>query len=68
MKLLKRIMESKAEGRRKIGRSKNRRMGGVLQDIRTLKIKNWWMLVRDRDVWRGVLREAMAQLGLLCQI
>ena len=43
--VVKRIMNSKLDGRWKIGRPKNRWMDecmdGVLQDVRNLKIKNW---------------------------
>jgi hypothetical protein len=33
-------------------------MDGVLQDLRKLGVKSWWMVAKDRESWRKVLREA----------
>jgi len=59
-----RIMESKPEGRRSVGRPKLRWMDGVLEDLRKLGVKSWWMVAKDRESWRKVLREAEAHIGL----
>ena len=32
------------------GRPESRRMGSVLEDIKILKITNWWMIARNKDV------------------
>ena len=50
-------MESKSEGRRRVERPKNRWINWELQDAKYLKISRWWMLARNRDVWRGIMRE-----------
>jgi hypothetical protein len=52
-------MESKSEDRRSDGRSKIRRMDGVLEDLRKLEVKSWWMVS-----WRNILREAEANIRL----
>jgi hypothetical protein len=39
-------------------------MGGVLEDLRKLEVKSLWMVVKDRESWRKVLREAKAHIGL----
>jgi hypothetical protein len=59
-----RIMESKPEGRRSVGRPKLRRLDGVLEDLRKLGVKSWWLVARDRESWRKVLREDEAYIGL----
>jgi hypothetical protein len=43
-----RIMESKSEGRRSVGRPKPRWMDGVLEGLRTMGVKSWWMAAKDR--------------------
>ena len=43
-------------------------MDEVKQNVRNLEINNWWLLVRDRDDWKIILRETKAHLGLLGQI
>ena len=42
----------------------NRWMGGFLEDLRKLRIQGWWLVARDREAWKRVLREAEAQIGL----
>jgi hypothetical protein len=39
-------------------------MDGVLEDLRNLGVKSWWMVVKDRESWRKVLREVEAHIGL----
>jgi hypothetical protein len=39
--ILKRIMDCKPEGRRRIGRPKLRWVDGVMMDVKKLGIKNW---------------------------
>jgi hypothetical protein len=45
-----RVVESKPEAR-SVGRSRLRLMGGVLQDLRKLGVKSWWMVAKDREPW-----------------
>jgi hypothetical protein len=59
-----RIMESKLEVRRSVGWPKLRWMGGVLEDLRKLEVKSLWIVAKDRESWRKVLREAKAHIGL----
>jgi hypothetical protein len=58
-----RVVESKREAR-SVGRSRLRLMGGVLQDLRKLGVKSWWMVAKDREPSGKVLREAEAHIGL----
>ncbi|PSN34620.1 hypothetical protein C0J52_24196, partial [Blattella germanica] len=44
--MLRKIMETKPEGRRKAGRPNLRWMDGILQDVKSLRLKNWWMVAR----------------------
>ena len=66
--IVKRLMDSKSEERKKILRPINRWMDGVLQDVRNLEINNWWMLFEHREDRKRILKEAMTQLRLLYQI
>mgnify|MGYP003623231221 CR=1 FL=1 len=63
--MVRKIMETKPEGRRKAGRPNLRWMDGILQDVKSLRLKNWWMVARDREAWRRTLREALTHPGLL---
>ena len=38
--------------------------GWGITRFQDLEIKIWWMLFRDRDVWKTIPRKAMAQLEL----
>ena len=60
----KKIMGNKFQGKRSIGRLRLRWMDGVLEDLRTLRIKRWWLVARDREAWQRVLREIEGQTGL----
>ena len=60
----KKIMGNKFEGKRSVGRPRLRWMDGVLEDLRKLRIKGWWLVAWDREAGKKVLREAEAQIGL----
>ena len=62
--IVKRIMEGKPEGRRGVGRPCSRWRDAVQEDVKKLKIQNWWTVARDREVWRRILREAVTRPGL----
>jgi hypothetical protein len=59
-----RIMECKPEGRWSVGRPRLRWKDGVDDDLRKLKIKNWWTVAKDRESWKKILREAETHKGL----
>ena len=59
------IMESKLNGRRTVGRPKNRWIHGELQDINYLKISDCLMKASHREIWRGYMRKDMAQFEVL---
>jgi hypothetical protein len=62
--ILKRSVDCKPEGRRKIERPKLRGIDGVFEDIKKMKVKNWWIVARDRKAWREVLRKAETHIWL----
>jgi hypothetical protein len=62
--ILKRSMDCKEDGRRRIGRPKLRWIDGVLEDIKTPEVTIWWTVVRVREAWKLVFREAQAHTGL----
>lgn len=62
--ILKGIIDCKPEGRRGVERPKLRWIGGVLEHIQKLGVRNCWTVARDREAWRKVLREAKADVGL----
>jgi hypothetical protein len=37
---------------------------GVEDDLRKLKVKNWWTVAKDRGSWKKILREAETHKGL----
>ena len=55
-------------GRRRVGRPKFRWMDGIIEDVKRLKITNWWMAAGNREAWRKILREAVIRPGWLSQI
>lgn len=62
--IVKRVVESKLQRTRRVGRPNLRWIDGVLEDVKKLGIKNWWKVAKDRQVWRKILREAEAHVGL----
>jgi len=56
--ILRRIMESKLEGRTRMRRPKLRCLDGVVEDLRKLGIRRRWMVARDIQSWKRVLQEA----------
>jgi hypothetical protein len=52
------ITLDKPEGRRRVGRSNLRWMGGVTKDAERLGVRNWRIKARDRDGWRRLLASA----------
>jgi len=49
------------EGRRGVGRPKNRWVDGVSADLRTLQIHNWWTIAQDRSRWKSIVEQARSK-------
>jgi hypothetical protein len=61
------VFNTKPIGTRKIGRHKLRWEDDVIQDIKTLGVKNCRNLAMDKESWQKLLRKARAHVGLLSQ-
>jgi hypothetical protein len=59
----KRIKEWNLIGMRSTGRPKNRWKDEVLNDLKTLKVKNWTYLVKDRKVWCELVQKTETHKG-----
>ena len=64
---IKNILIAVVEGRRQRGRPKLRWEGGVMEDARKLRERNWRNAAKNRDSWQKLLKKALAQKVLLCQ-
>jgi len=64
---VKKVFDTKPIGTRKIGRPKLRWEDDVIQDIKTLGVKNWRNLAMEKESWQRLLRKARAHVGLLSQ-
>jgi hypothetical protein len=64
---VKKVLDTKPIGTRKIGRPKLRWKDDVIQDIKTLGVKNWRNLAMEKESWQMLLRKAKAHVGLLNQ-
>jgi hypothetical protein len=64
---VKKVLDTKPIGTRKIGRPKLRWEDDVIQDIKTLGVKNWRNLAMEKESWQRLLRTARAHVGLLSQ-
>ncbi|KAJ4446609.1 hypothetical protein ANN_13306 [Periplaneta americana] len=58
----KKILNTKPEGRRNIGRQKLRWLDGVEEDLRTLGARRWRQKALVGQEWTKILREAKARL------
>ncbi|KAJ4447080.1 hypothetical protein ANN_09069 [Periplaneta americana] len=58
----KKIINTKPEGRRNIGRQKLRWLDGVEDDLRTLGVRRWRQKALVGQEWTKILREAKARL------
>lgn len=58
----KKILNSKPEGKRNVGRQKLRWLDGVEEDLRTLGVRRWRQKAQLRQEWTKILREAKARL------
>jgi hypothetical protein len=64
---VKKVLDTKPIGTRKTGRPKLRWEDNVIQDIKTLGVKNWRNLAMEKESWKMLLRKAKAHVGLLSQ-
>jgi hypothetical protein len=64
---VKKVFNTKTIGIRKTGRPKLRWVDGVIQDIKTLGVKNWRNLAMEKESWQKLLRKARAHVGLSSQ-
>ena len=44
--------------KRRIGRPKTRWEDGVLEDIKSINIRNWKKVAQNRDSWKKVVEQA----------
>jgi hypothetical protein len=63
-----RVFAAVVEETRQKGRPKLRWEDGVTGDAKKLGEKHWRSTARNRDGWQKLLRKALAQSGLLCQL
>jgi hypothetical protein len=61
------VLDTKPIGTRKIGRPKLRWEDDVIQDIKTLGMKNWRNLAMEKESWQMFLRKAKSHVGLSSQ-
>jgi hypothetical protein len=62
-RVVKKIFESKPDGRRKVGRPKLRRLDDVENDFRVMKVKRWRRKAQNREEWASVINEAKVLKG-----
>jgi hypothetical protein len=60
---LKKILNTKLDGVRRVGRPKMRWEDGVDQDMRILEVENWKKVALDRDEWAKLLKKARVPKG-----
>ena len=58
------VFKEKLHSRRKKGRPRIRWEDEVRDDLRRMGCRAWRGMVGDRDVWRAVVEEAKAHIGL----
>lgn len=65
-RVAKRVFKFIPMERRKVGRPRLRWEDCVMDDIKTLGVRNWRSLALDREEWRELLKKAGAHEGLSC--
>ena len=63
-KTTRKIMERDRIGMRSEGRPKNRWGDTVLNDLKTLRVKDWTYLVKDRTAWYELVQKIKSHKGL----
>jgi hypothetical protein len=64
---VKKVLDTKPIGTRKIGRPNLRWEDDVIQDIKSLGVKNWRNLAMEKESWQMLLRKDKTHVGLLSQ-
>jgi hypothetical protein len=67
IRTVKNVFNTKPIGTRNIGRSKLRWEDDVIQDIKTLGVKNWRNVAMEKESWQKLLKKARAHVGLSSQ-
>jgi plasmid maintenance system killer protein len=62
-RVVKNILESKPEGRRKVGRPRLRWLDDAENDLRVMKVKRWRKKAQNREEWVSVIKEAKILKG-----
>jgi hypothetical protein len=64
---VKKAFNTKHIGIRKFGRPKLRWEDDVIEDIKTLGVKNWRNVAMEKESWQKLLRKARAHVELSSQ-
>jgi len=56
--IVQKIKRWKSMSKRPIGRPKTRWEDDVLEDIKSINVRNWKKVVQDRDSWKKVVEQA----------
>ena len=56
--IVQKIERWKPVSKRQIGRPRTRWEDDVLEDIKSINIRNWKKLVQNRDIWKKVVEQA----------
>lgn len=62
-RIVKKIFESKQEGRRRVGRPRLMWLEDVEKDVREITVKRWRQKAGNREWWASVINEAKAVRG-----
>lgn len=60
----KKLLNGKMNGTRNTGRPRKRWSDDLYQDLQIMGVRNWKNVAQDRDIWRGIVKEAKAHTGL----
>jgi len=63
-RMFKKIFTQELEGTRRRGRPRKGWREEVERDLQVLGMRRWREMVKDRDKWRGIFRQAKAHSGL----
>ena len=62
------LLDWKPMGTRPAGKPGQRWQEDIMEDLKTLKVKNWKETAQDRRTWRGMAEKAKPHKGLQCQM